>query len=358
MELAIPTESPAPLPLYRSRFGGLWTDRADAHDLLAARCARGELSDEATESLAQYIDEGYVIFRGEVDPSLVDEYVSFFERSWDDPPPLIYLHWQRQLLPMDRRLYDEVTKVADLHCYFGRAGELVFPRRVLRFLAQIFERTPVVFQTMSMRKGSEENLHIDTGPLTLSEPMALAASWLALEDIDEGSGVFEFIPGSHQLPELLHQGVGKGHKGNFEEYDRVLQRTVEMCTERGLTTKRFLAKKGDVLVWHADLMHGGAAIENKDSTRRSLVAHFMPLGVMPTWYDFSQVKAWSYPNGGCCLDSRYTCRDLNRQAAAYGNDIPAQEPHAIETLRRLIPASLRQRMPASVRSLVRDRLAR
>ena len=55
-----------------------------------------------------------------------------------------------------------------------------------------------------------------------------------------------------------------------------------------------MAKKGDALIWHADLMHGGAMIEDPASTRMSFIAHFMPLGVMPTFYDFSGVNAIPY----------------------------------------------------------------
>ena len=87
------------------------------------------------------------------------------------------------------------------------------------------------------------------------------------------------------------------------EYGRVLQRIHEFSAERGLKTERFMAKKGDVLIWHGDLMHGGAKIVDPSLTRKSLVAHFMPLGVMPNFYDFSNVTTYAYPNGGHCLDS-------------------------------------------------------
>ena len=36
----------------------------------------------------------------------------------------------------------------------------------------------------------------------------------------------------------------------------------------------FLAKKGDVLIWHANLVHGGMPIEDKNTTRKSMVIHY------------------------------------------------------------------------------------
>ncbi len=350
IELAIPPASTAEPQLFRSRFGGLWTDRRDAHDVLAQRRARGEVTDAEAETLSHYIDHGYVVFPGATDPELIDRYLALFERAWDEPPSTIYLHWQRQVLPMSRRFYDEVSKVSDLHCYFDLAGELIFPPLVLRFLEQIFERPPVVFQTMSMRKGSEETLHIDTGPLTLTEPLSMAASWVALEDVQPCSGEFEFVPGSHRLPELLHYGVEKGHSGDFREYAKILNRTLEMCAERGLETKRFMAKKGDVLIWHADLMHGGAKIEDAERTRKSLVAHFMPLGVMPTFYDFSDVNALRYPTGGHCLDRLLRDTAPKRQASPQGDGKPPPAPDGW--------TRLKAKVPLPVRAFIRKRISR
>ena len=72
-------------------------------------------------------------------------------------------------------------------------------------------------------------------------------------------------------------GRTKVTNGDYQEYGKILETTLRMCEERGLETKTFMAKKGDVLIWHADLMHGGAPIQDLERTRKSLVAHFMPL---------------------------------------------------------------------------------
>jgi ectoine hydroxylase-related dioxygenase (phytanoyl-CoA dioxygenase family) len=302
MELELPVAVSPEEPLFRSRYGGLWIDRRDAHEVLAGLRSRGEVTAQESSALAQYIDEGYVVFPGAVGDDVIDEYLDLFERSWDEAPSCIYAHVEHKVVPLSRALYDKIAKVSCLHCCFDRAGELVFPPAVLRFLTLIYDRPPVAFQTMTMRKGSEEVLHTDTGPLTLTEPMTMAASWLALEDVRPGSGELEFVPGSHSVPEHLHPGMSKGHNDDMGAYGQVLEQMKNHCAERGFTTERFAAKKGDVLIWHADLLHGGAKIENPSSTRKSLVTHFMPLGVMPTFYDSSEVTALPYPGGGYCLD--------------------------------------------------------
>ena len=302
MKLEVPVRGEPEAPLFRSRFGGLWVDRRDAHDVLADRLARGVVDDDDAELLSHYIDHGFVVLPRAVSDEVIDDYLDFFEHSWDEAPATICAYHRGKVHRVSRELYDKVAKVSCLHWYYPRAAEIIFPEPVLRFLTQIYDRPPVAFQSMSMRKGSEEPLHIDTGPLTLTEPMAMAASWVALEDVKPHSGEFQFIPGSHRVPELLHHGVAKGHNGDMEAYGKILSRILEMCDERGLKTEYFMAGKGDVLIWHADLMHGGAMIEDPECTRQSFIAHFMPLGVMPTFYDFSGVTAIPYPSGGYCLD--------------------------------------------------------
>jgi ectoine hydroxylase-related dioxygenase (phytanoyl-CoA dioxygenase family) len=342
MELELPNAIASEEPLFRSRFGGLWIDRRDAHELLAGRLSRGEVTAKEAETLTHYIDHGYVIFPKAVGDEVIDAYLELFELSWDEAPPSVYVHVERRVRPMSREFYDKITKVSCLHCCFDHAAELIFPLVVLRFLTLIYDRPPVAFQTMTMRKGSEETLHIDTGPLTLTEPMTMAASWLALEDVRPGSGELEFVPGSHSVPEYLHPSMSKGHNNDMTTYGAVLKQMKAACVDRGFITERFEAKKGDVLIWHADLLHGGAKIEDPSSTRKSLVTHFMPLGVMPTFYDSSEVSALPYPNGGYCLDHLEV---LTRKAAAADNgagESPPQAPNRLRRLKRYVPLPVRK----------------
>lgn len=355
IEYVVPCGEAEP-PLYRSRYGGLWTDRRDAHDILQARLARSEVTEADAETLAHYIDHGYVVFPKATDEKLIDDYVDVFEATWDAPPPRMMLQWKTQVLPMERTYYDEIAKVSEVHKCFPQAGELIFPPPVLRFLTQIYERPPVAFQTITMRKGSEENLHIDSGPLTLTEPMSLAGSWVALEDVQPQSGEFQFVPGSHRLPELLHYGTNKGHNFDYQEYDKILRTTLRMCEELGLETERFMAKKGDVLIWHGDLMHGGAPIEDHRRTRKSLIAHVMPLGVMPTFYDFSQVNAVPYAGGGYCLDRLLFDVPPRKQGPDAGSVNHNDKIRPIDVWRSWVPLSIRQRIPPSVGAWARARV--
>src|SRR5581483_12413651 len=44
--------------------------------------------------------------------------------------------------------------------------------------------------------------------------------------------------------------------------------------KRGVQPFRFLAKKGDVLIWHGNLAHRGSRAKDMNLERKSLIAHF------------------------------------------------------------------------------------
>jgi phytanoyl-CoA hydroxylase len=297
-----PTSSPHTASPYFSACGGLWIDRHDWTDLLERKRSLGEITSQEIEDLRFYAEHGYVIFPTAVASAAIDAYRAYFDRIWTDPPPNVWVMHQHKLKPLDPALIDDVVKVADLHYYFPDGPSLVFPPRVRRFLELLYERPPVIFQSMTTRKGTEEVLHQDTGPLGLTEPMSLAASWLALEDVMPGSGELQFVPGSHRVPEKLIDGHIKYHNGDMQKYHEVLEFARAGCRARGLEVKTFLAKKGDVLIWAADLLHGGMPITDPSITRRSLICHFMPYGVKPIFYDATNVRYVDYGNCSYGLD--------------------------------------------------------
>ena len=52
----------------------------------------------------------------------------------------------------------------------------------------------------------------------------------------------------------------------------------------GLERRAFRPRKGDVLLWSADLAHGGSPVK-RNVTRRSIVTHYCPVDRNPIYDD-------------------------------------------------------------------------
>jgi phytanoyl-CoA hydroxylase len=168
------------------------------------------------------------------------------------------------------------AKVLDVHATVRSARDATFAPKLGRFLELVFRAKAVAFQTLYLERGSEQGVHQGTAFVYVEPPLDFAASWIALEDIQEGSGELEYYPGSHRLSHTL---FGAKQTKAFDQSDPIAGRCAdylhEKCASAGLAIERFRPKKGDAPVWAADLVLGGAA-RKLMTTRRSLVTHYCP----------------------------------------------------------------------------------
>jgi ectoine hydroxylase-related dioxygenase (phytanoyl-CoA dioxygenase family) len=272
------------LPKYHSTFGGLWIDRSDWREQMSKR----QLGDADRALVTKFVEDGYVILESAADPAALDA----FQRRIAEA----FRHGNRDVTyqgfsdKRTRRLSQPISsfgaRVVDSYVPFVEALALFASPRLFDFLKLIFEDTPQLFQSLSFDTGSQQGLHQDTAYVVVEEPLKLAACWIALEDVKPGSGELMYAPGSHRLADWDFGGGRKHWKpdvdGN-EPHDRWSRHLVEHAQQnRGV--ERFHAKKGDILVWHADLAHGGSPVENPELTRQSLVGHFCPASVRPYYF--------------------------------------------------------------------------
>jgi ectoine hydroxylase-related dioxygenase (phytanoyl-CoA dioxygenase family) len=151
------------------------------------------------------------------------------------------------------------------------------------------------FQTIIGHKGSQQRAHSDSIHMTTYPLGYLAAAWIALEDIGDGSGPLIYYPRSHRLPYLFSRDVGisaedydtRGYLPYHERYEPAVADLVE---RNGIEARRFLARKGDVLVWHANLLHGGAPRTDLQLTRKALVCHYFADGAV-CYHDLASAPA-------------------------------------------------------------------
>lgn len=161
--------------------------------------------------------------------------------------------------------------------------KVIKDKRLLQLLSFILDKKVLPFQTINFLKGSEQHAHSDWIHMSTFPQGYLIAAWFALEDITLEQGAVSYFPGSHLMPYLNNSDYPNSSNrwmvdGNAnQKYETRMQ---AMIKEHPLEKKIFTAKKGDVLIWHGNLIHGGEPMLHQELTRKSMVAHYFAEGVI------------------------------------------------------------------------------
>lgn len=296
------------VPATASRFGGLWLDRADWLDRLGQKHRAGQLSDGMAARLFQFARDGYTVFEKAVAPRLLERMKGEIDQIWQRPPEGLLIETFEpdgvmRYVPPDARLRRGRTKMLDAFGYSELARQVIAAPPVLDFLGALFDDTPKAFQSLNLNTGTAQAMHKDTAYVKVDgNPLALAASWTALEDVEAGNGELEYLIGSHRAPDFLFGGMSKWME-NFSDENQAFLDSIQADAERlGHKRGRFLARRGDVLVWHADLAHADSPAL-PDRTRQALLTHFCPGGFEP--YYRRNAMHPTLTENGCIFVSQY-----------------------------------------------------
>ena len=134
-----------------------------------------------------------------------------------------------------------------------------------------------LFQSINFLSGSQQRTHSDSIHMSTFPLGGMAAAWVALEDITLDNGPLHYYPGSHKLPYYLnadYHNEGSDWLIGDKDYSAYEGFIAGRVAELGLQKQVFLARKGDVFIWHANLMHGGEPHRNPALTRKSMVFHY------------------------------------------------------------------------------------
>jgi len=99
-----------------------------------------------------------------------------------------------------------------------------------------------------------------------------------LEDVSIKSGPLAIVEKSHKLPivtnEFLNQTIPKNEtelKKNYTKYEKYIKQLVK---KKKLRTVELPVKKGQIIIWDANTLHGAFKIRNPKLTRKSMVIHY------------------------------------------------------------------------------------
>jgi ectoine hydroxylase len=187
------------------------------------------------------------------------------------------------LLKKGKLSFNNSNKLMFANRKSGFIKSITRDKTLMSVLEFILGKEVVAFQTINFFKGSEQRAHSDSVHMTTYPLGYLIAAWIALEDINDDNGPLFYYPGSHKLPYLLNNDFNTGETAltlGQKEYTDYEDVTEDLLKQHPFKKTSFHARKGDVLVWHANLIHGGAPILNAELTRKSMVIHYYATDVI------------------------------------------------------------------------------
>jgi hypothetical protein len=148
--------------------------------------------------------------------------------------------------------------------------------QILDLLSTLYGRRAWPFQTLNFPVGTQQHIHTDSVHFSSNPERFMCGVWVALEDITLENGPLVYYPGSHKWPIFTNEHIGycvsdKPHKPNQTIYEPLWQALVEAHQAK---PENFVCKKGQALIWTANLMHGGSPQLDKTQTRWSQVTHY------------------------------------------------------------------------------------
>lgn len=249
-------------------------------------------------------DDGYLLLKGFYNSEKIDQINDLIDYLWSNRKKLdaqyvidIFVETEKERrvyfsdAPADARKLP--YKLNDLYLSREEIRDLVIGKRLAPVLSELLDGFPMVCNSLSFEFGSQQDYHFDTFYMPSPTPNKMVASWIALEDATTENGPLNYYPGSHKIaPYHFSNGSTIIVNDEMAEFKDYIYKEIK---NQELQPETLLAEKGDVLIWHSQLFHGGSPIKDKSKTRKSLVTHYF------TTEDFPDTHAPKVCEYGCYM---------------------------------------------------------
>lgn len=212
-----------------------------------------------------FLEKGYLILNWKVSNSLIDVLLDELNGKYRYDSP----HYN---------LNNRIENAFDIS---SKVRKLAVDKKILDSLSYLLGGSFFPFQTLNFEKGTQQKLHSDWFHFAPSNNKGLAGVWVALEDTNENNGALLVVPGSHKLPYMYPEDlkIGIGSKKDpylyYPDYEKKIE---ELVNSSKMESKLVKLKKGQILIWHSNLIHGGSEIKDNTKTRYSQVTHYFEKG--------------------------------------------------------------------------------
>lgn len=219
---------------------------------------------------------------------------------------------------------------------------------VMQLLGKLYGRAAFPFQTLNFPVGTQQDAHSDSVHFSSLPERFMCGVWLAMEDVSADAGPLFYYPGSHRWPIMSNALIGRRGFGSDlgSAQDPFAPGWQALCDAHGAQRDVFLARKGQALIWCANLLHGGSVQNDPRLTRWSQVTHYYfddCIYYTPAFSDETtgqlQLRSIRAISDGKLRPNRYLGEELPVTAAP-----PPAAPQSVRPLtRRLLDWALNRR---------------
>ncbi|HVX04134.1 MAG TPA: phytanoyl-CoA dioxygenase family protein [Rhodanobacteraceae bacterium] len=238
-----------------------------------------DATDEAR--LGFFREHGYLLMEGAVSHRLIDKLLEDIDEAWRDLPPQFVLNNTLEAPALMEQvagtpgMRSSSMRYLDFHNVSEAALEITMLPVVLRFAEACFGESIAAMQSLLFENGTQQRSHQDFAFVHSLRPPCLMGAWVALEDVHPDAGPLFYWDRSHRLvPKYVFEGgsvLAEGDGAHVRAFEDYLENT---CRDLELMRLTFTPHKGDVLIWHSALVHGGTPRTNPALTRKSIVSHY------------------------------------------------------------------------------------
>ena len=183
-------------------------------------------------------------------------------------------------------------------------AELCMHPKIIKLLETLYGKKPFPFSTMNFTNPSNQPLHSDVIHAHTVPERMMVGVWVALEDTTVENGTLQVVPGSHLWDLYDYEKLGLPHPDEIDNGQEVNYRKYEdfianLIKDSGAEKKSVPIKKGQAIIWEANLLHGGSATDTT-KTRRVQAIHYFFEGCSRYYHPmFSRPSQGKYADKWC-----------------------------------------------------------
>jgi ectoine hydroxylase-related dioxygenase (phytanoyl-CoA dioxygenase family) len=242
----------------------------------------------------QWKNNGWVIIKKAVSEQLINSLLND-------------LHEFRNKCNETKDEYGFGKRICQFHLINENSLQVALNPEIQGLLSFFFSSQPVLFGSLSFEVGTEEEAHSDNIFSYTRPKNSMVGVWIALEDVNPNAGPLFYYDSSHKWPEISAESIlrrypemnptrnkirlGKVNESEKFDFVNLMEaRWQDLLAEKiallNAKPQLVLIEKGDVMIWHGLLVHGGLPRLDRSLTRKSMAAHFISKNC--SFYDENQ----------------------------------------------------------------------